>query len=91
MNKHMKQYKANTKNEFIGEIINIMYDVEGIKDESDQTHLIKIIGLKVPNEFEELDELEELEVLNIGDRVKVTIEKWQITSIQKVEESAPLE
>jgi hypothetical protein len=82
-NNQIDRDKANIENEFGGEIINIIDDIIEVKDKSGQIHSFKIIGLNIPGEFGELTNVEEIEKLEIGDKVRINIEKGRLTSIQK--------
>ena len=84
MNNHIKQDKADTPKEFIGEIVNIENDIIEVKNGTGYIHAFRIIGLDVPKELKGFRSSKELKMLEVGDKVKVNIEEGRLTSIQKV-------
>jgi hypothetical protein len=73
---------ANIEKEFVGEIIAIFDDVVEIKDKAGKIHSFKIIGLDKPTELGDLG-LDEAEKLEVGDKVRINLERGRLTSIQK--------
>ena len=87
MNNDIKQDKADTPKEFIGEIVNIENDIIEVKNGTGYIHSFRIIGLDVPDVPKELKGFrssKQLKMLEVGDKVKVNIEEGRLTSIQKV-------
>ncbi|MGH7901733.1 MAG: hypothetical protein ACRENZ_08345 [Thermodesulfobacteriota bacterium] len=82
-NNDKNREKANVDSEFVGKIVAIFDDVVEVKDEIGQIHAFKIIGLDIPAEFGDVEGLGETEKLQVGEKVKVNLEKGRLTSIQK--------